>query len=137
MPATNYNEYMREYMLKRYYECKKQAYEYLGNKCAECGTTKKPLEIDHINYKEKSFAISRLWSVSEKKFWLEIDKCQLLCNPCHKDKNSSENKDRRPITHGKYHAAYHLKCSCLKCIAFKKKYARERREKRKGACPSG
>jgi len=56
------NEYMREYMLKRYYARRKEAFKLLGGTCARC-STKVGLEIDHIKPRHKVPAvnISQMW----------------------------------------------------------------------------
>ena len=55
--------------------------------CIKCGS-KERLELDHINPKEKEWNPKR--SMCSKKlsenFWKEINKCQLLCYDCHKEK---------------------------------------------------
>ena len=83
------NEYMRIYILKRYRDRKHTALLKLGNKCLKCGSTEK-LEFDHIKRDTKSFTIAKLWSISEIRFWEEIEKCQLLCRPCHNKKTLKE-----------------------------------------------
>lgn len=125
----NYNNYQKEYQLKRYHQRRKQAFEKLGNKCIVCGTTVN-LDIDHVDYRQKTLAINKLWSVAESRFWSEIEKCQLLCIKHHKAKTSLETPERRPITHGKYWAAYKYQCQCDECLQFKIRYNSKRREKR-------
>jgi len=55
--------------------------------CVKCGS-KERLELDHINPEEKEWNPKH--SMCSKKltenFWKEIDKCQLLCYVCHKEK---------------------------------------------------
>lgn len=94
---VDYNNYMKQYMLKRYHERRQQAFERLGNKCVVCGSQDN-LEIDHIDPVSKSIEISKLWSIKIELFWQEIAKCQLLCNDHHKLKSINEgsfdNRDR-------------------------------------------
>jgi len=85
----DYNEYMRKYMLKRYHARRKEAIETLGGKCSACGS-RDSLHIDHIDPQTKSFGISKLWSVSYKKYQAELSKCQLLCEDCHKEKSRAD-----------------------------------------------
>lgn len=89
MPVKDYNNYMREYMLKRYHERRASAIKKLGGKCVDCGS-KEDLQIDHRDHKEKSFSLSKFWSVSQVRFDAEIEKCQLLCQPCHLEKTLRE-----------------------------------------------
>jgi len=66
--------------------------EYLGGKCVMCGVTE-GLEFDHIDPSEKSYTIgSSITCFSLEELILEVDKCQLLCRPCHM-KKSRENGD--------------------------------------------
>jgi hypothetical protein len=47
------------------------------------------LEIDHIDPKKKAFSISSQ-APNEKAFREELEKCQLLCKPHHREKTSRE-----------------------------------------------
>lgn len=81
---------MAQYMEKRRTERNAWAMAYLGGKCAWCGSTER-LQYDHIDRKTKSFTISpRGFDVGFAKFKVEIDKCQLLCFPCHVEKSRQE-----------------------------------------------
>ena len=55
--------------------------------CVKCGS-KERLELDHINPEEKEWNPKRSMCSKNltKRFWKEIDKCQLLCYDCHKEK---------------------------------------------------
>ncbi len=69
----------------------------LGGKCVRCESTEN-LEFDHIIKETKSFTIgSSLTCFSIEELILEVDKCQLLCRPCHIDK-SHEEGDWRKLT---------------------------------------
>lgn len=71
--------------------------EYLGGKCVRCGSIEN-LEFDHIIRETKSFTIgSSLTCFSIEDLILEVDKCQLLCRPCHIDKTREEG-DWRKLT---------------------------------------
>lgn len=86
MPAKNYNEYMNNYMKNRYHDRRKYAVESLGGKCASCGG-EEDLQFDHVDPNEKEFNLARkLHTVSKERFEREVDKCQLLCAPCHREK---------------------------------------------------
>jgi len=66
--------------------------EYLGGKCVRCGATEN-LEFDHIIPANKSYTIaSNITCFSLEELILEVDKCQLLCRPCHIQKGR-ENGD--------------------------------------------
>ena len=69
----------------------------LGGKCVRCGSIEN-LEFDHIIKETKSFTIgSSLTCFSIEELILEVDKCQLLCRPCHIDK-SHEEGDWKKLT---------------------------------------
>lgn len=86
---SNDNEYMRKYMLKRYYERRDWAIKHLGGKCAKCGAEEN-LEIDHIDPATKTFSVSKMWNVAWEVFVEEINKCQLLCHECHVEKSQED-----------------------------------------------
>jgi hypothetical protein len=57
--------------------------------CIECGYKKHPvaLDFDHIDPTKKEFTIGVSYaSVSLKRLYKEIDKCQVLCANCHRIK---------------------------------------------------
>ena len=64
----------------------------MGGKCVKCGTTEN-LEVDHINAEDKTLRISSMWLMKQDRIMEELDKCQLLCHDCHKQK-TREEKDR-------------------------------------------
>ncbi len=69
----------------------KKAYciEYLGGKCVKCGTTHN-LQFDHIKREGKKYSIASKLSYKFDNLKEELDKCQLLCAPCHLDKTAKE-----------------------------------------------
>ena len=93
-----YNAYMRVYMLRKYHARRAEAISYLGGQCDDCGTIDE-LEIDHISWREKSIPLNKLWSVSKKRFWSELDKCHLLCKRCHIEKTKQDHYEQR-LEHG-------------------------------------
>lgn len=83
------NEYMRKYMKDRYYSLKREVISYLGGKCVKCGSEEN-LEFDHINPEEKEYNIANMCSINKKDLYNELDKCQLLCHSCHREKTNKE-----------------------------------------------
>lgn len=61
--------------------------DYLGNCCNICGATE-GLQIDHIDPKTKKFNIGSRYDAQWAIIKPELDKCQLLCVSCHKDKHA-------------------------------------------------
>lgn len=65
----------------------------LGAKCAFCGETNvKILEIDHKDPNTKKFEVKSKLSCKRIKLIEEVDKCQLLCKPCHDEKTRTTDK---------------------------------------------
>ena len=73
-------------------ERKSYCIEYLGGKCVVCGTTHN-LQFDHIKREGKKYEISTRLSNNLNNLKEELDKCQLLCAPCHLDKTAKEWED--------------------------------------------
>lgn len=111
----------------RYAIFREKCFAIIGTSCALCGSTKN-LSIDHKDWRNKTFEIA---THSAKKFWNqvvdELQKCQALCEVCHKKKSAQDLSERhsRPIIHGTLTGYSHHKCRCDACKAVKKKHARD------------
>lgn len=111
-----YNEYMAEYMLRRYHERRTEAVALLGGHCVICNTADS-LEFDHVDRKTKEGDIAKLWSGTREKFLEELSKCQLLCKEHHKEKTLGEiSVEHGGGLTGKYN------CRCDLCGPLKKAY---------------
>lgn len=120
-----FNEYQRQYQLRRYHERRREAIQRLGGKCVRCSSTER-LELDHIDPKTKSFALAKLWAVREELFATELSKCQLLCEDCHNVKSIGDRGFRvAKGTHGTV-SAYRY-CHCNLCRAANTAQARIRK----------
>lgn len=119
-----YNSYMRDYNLLRYHARRSIAIERLGGKCVKCESTE-DLEFDHIDPNTKKFDIGKMLNFSLAKFWIEIEKCQLLCETCHDSKTSSENS----VEHGQGKTGKRS-CYCILCAPLKRQYMREYKRNR-------
>lgn len=79
----------KDYYRDRWRARRIKAIETLGGKCITCGATD-DLEFDHIDPKTKKKRLAKLltyaWETVEK----ELEKCQLLCIPCHRKKSKQE-----------------------------------------------
>ncbi|WPH68534.1 HNH endonuclease [Stenotrophomonas phage BUCTxx99] len=129
MPKKDKNEYMREYMLRRYHERMTLARNHLGGKCANCGALD-DLELDHIDPTTKSFTIGNMWSVNKESFWAEVAKCQLLCVKCHSEKTLVDLKRKSAkLEHGTLSSFKY--CKCPDCKKAKADYMREYMRKRR------
>ena len=104
-----YNDYHREYQLRKYHKFKEEILNILGNKCIICGSTEN-LEIDHINREEKSFSLSKSWP-NRKNLNEELQKCQLLCKIHHQEKTLTDlNQVSAKTTHGTLSSYRYCKC---------------------------
>jgi len=83
------NEKIREEKREQHKEKKAICLEYLGGKCVKCGTTHN-LQFDHIKREGKKYNIASILSYNFDNIKEELDKCQLLCVPCHLDKTAKE-----------------------------------------------
>lgn len=77
---------------RRRFEKKKRAVEYLGGKCVDCGYDKyiEALEFDHIDPSKKEFSISGNHCVSWERIKKELDKCEIRCANCHRERHARE-----------------------------------------------
>lgn len=114
------NAYFRAYMANRYVVRMAAALEYLGGVCVDCGSGER-LEFDHFDPSKKLFAITAAASVSEERFWSEVDKCLLRCRPCHEEKTLEDRgvKSARG-RHGTI-STYRY-CHCEECKAAMREY---------------
>lgn len=82
---------MKKYMRDRYARRREDALEYLGGRCLDCGSEEN-LQFDHIDPSSKEFNIGKILAgANEDKLYRELNKCQLLCEDCHKAKSKREN----------------------------------------------
>jgi hypothetical protein len=126
---AEYNAYMRVYIKERYHRRRKAAIRKLGGKCVRCGS-KKQLEFDHKARTSKIADIARIWSYSDRRFWEEVAKCQLLCRPCHQDKSIVDlGFTKAKGTHGTI-SSYRY-CRCDLCKKAHNGYVNEWKRKRK------
>lgn len=113
------------WMKKRYHRKMAEFREYLGNKCAQCRQAN-GLEFDHIDPSAKLFTIGQCWDYTWDKMKTELDKCQLLCKTCHREKSIAASQ----ISHG-YPRRANRSCTCPNCRARANKLKREHRVRKK------
>jgi hypothetical protein len=102
--------------LDRYHGLRKEGLEYLGGCCVICGRTD-DLEFDHIDPATKIRPVSNIYNSAA--FWVEVNKCQLLCKEHHREKTAQEirirqTKDRNQL-HGTISQYYRYRCRCAAC----------------------
>lgn len=120
---------MRLYMKRRYHERRAVALKFLGGKCARC-QSKKSLQVDHVDPKEKTMTFEHMRSVGLPKFMMELKKCQLLCKRCHEKKTRVDLSYPPAGQHGA--TMYrHRGCRCEICKDGSRASQRAWREKKK------
>lgn len=86
----------------------------LGSVCAKCASNT-DLEFDHIKPEDKAFDVASSWSMALDKWLEEVNKCQLLCKICHREKTNRENtKEFSELTHNRWRYLRY-KCRCFTC----------------------
>jgi 5-methylcytosine-specific restriction endonuclease McrA len=95
--------YQRQWLANR----RAKGIELLGGACARCQSTE-GLEFDHVDPSTKWK--HNFWSYSWAKILKELDKCQLLCEDCHKEKTSQSRWDNRKACDK--HRLGKRKCTC-------------------------
>ena len=114
---------LARYMSDRRAKHKKLALDYLGNKCAKCGSID-GLEFDHIDHTSRCYVIGSMLSHSWETILKELRKCQLLCSDCHGHK-TTEDRGYVHATHGRQVMYRHYKCRCSLCVEANRKIQRE------------
>lgn len=114
--------------MAHYYRTVAWAKDYLGGRCIKCGSVKN-LQFDHIDRATKEFDVSRMFRNRARKDLIsELNKCQLLCKPCHDEKTSREmGVDHGGGLSGKRN------CKCALCKARKNEYMRAWKKARRQA----
>lgn len=108
------------------------ALEYLGGRCNNCFGVFS-LEFDHIDPMKKEFEVTSLMRGNREKLKKELDKCQLLCTPCHLEKTSRQfylKVKRKPLVHGRLNSYVNWGCRCEPCSTVNKISCKERRNKK-------
>lgn len=130
----DFNSRMRDYMHLRYVDKMARAIEALGGQCRKCGATD-GLEIDHIDPRTKSFSVAEAYGKGDAKFFAEIAKCQLLCDPCHTRKTildngwqSAKEEHGTPRSYRYCHCAICKAQQAAKMAEFRRKHGRKRKD---------
>lgn len=110
---------------------RKYVLDLFGNKCNKCNSTEK-LEFNHINRFDKTCEISELLSSNLNTLKTELQKCELLCQKCHKayTKQQFDNKEiipwnknmEAPYNHGTARMYTRKGCRCILCKEAKRLY---------------
>jgi len=96
----------KEYLKSLYKERNTMLRNRLGGVCVKCGSSK-DLEFDHIDPQTKLFNVASNAQIEFSRLLKEVDKCQLLCRSCHRDKTNSELQHQKMID---------LVFTCLNCL---------------------
>jgi 5-methylcytosine-specific restriction endonuclease McrA len=106
------------------------AIAYLDGECVNCGSTER-LEFDHIknDRKDEAHCIGRMLDSVWDKLKTELNKCQLLCKPCHCIKSAAE-RGRGNARHGEA-SRWRMGCRCDICRDGNKSRMKEYHRQRK------
>jgi 5-methylcytosine-specific restriction endonuclease McrA len=120
-PSTSpHRQYHRDYQ-RQWIADRRQEWIDAHGPCA-CGSTD-GLEVDHIDPEQKAMEVSAIWSRRAEVRAVELDKCQVLCRPCHEKKTF---KDRHvPRQHGTVRMYKRGKCRCAECRQANTDYRRQ------------
>jgi uncharacterized protein YktB (UPF0637 family) len=106
------------------------AVEQLGGACQKCGAQTN-LHFDHVDPATKRAAISNILLHSRESISAELQKCQLLCADCHKEKTTTNDEYQNGQAQHGSPAMYNVhKCRCDLCRAWKSTYDKQWKEKR-------
>lgn len=118
----------REQRRSKYRQTMDEAIALLGGHCAKCGSGDR-LEFDHIDPATKLFHISSKAEGGMQAIEGELAKCQLLCLPCHRSKNSVDMAVMvKRNEHGGGKAGIRA-CDCELCVRRRLDVNNERRRK--------
>jgi hypothetical protein len=117
-----------EYHRARSLKLKEDYLREFGGSCVECGCTDLPiLQFDHKDPKTKSFTIGQNLNRRREVVLAELQKCQILCVPCHRIKTiiqMGHTPTKGRDVHGTL-TSYRY-CKCDLCRAAHSNYMRER-----------
>ena len=128
----------KAYLAERYASQRQDMLDYMGGRCVNCGSEEE-LEFDHIDWRTKSFTIGRLYGLHKlESVYEELKKCQILCNPCHRDKTKQDLQEQRkenprfvPAQHGTRTGWMRTKCKCDLCEVSRRAWHDERNANRR------
>lgn len=130
-----YKDRERQRAFQRDHCREKRAQALVGRHCERCESTDE-LEFHHRDPSEK--ISHRIWSWSWERIAKELEKCQVLCSPCHKAETKVQRRAqalaRNP--HGT-RARHDLGCRCTACAEAKREYNRAHPPKRLVLSPHG
>lgn len=107
---------------------KRKFYEsLLGGTCVNCLSTER-LEFDHVLPEDMSFRIGSYIDSRIEVILPELQKCQLLCRPCHSEKTASDNGYSLE-NHGTPSMYSNRQCRCQECSEAWAKYTRKNSKK--------
>jgi 5-methylcytosine-specific restriction endonuclease McrA len=77
---------MRDFKNPKWLAFRKKVFARYGRKCMKCGTTKGPIQVDHI-----------IAYCKRPDLEYDINNTQILCRRCNKQKGWRSSKDYRPL----------------------------------------
>lgn len=96
-----------------------------GGKCVQCGEADpSKLEFHHRDPSTKFMGLSYMFGhFSDDRILEEMEKCDLLCKPCHTRETVKESRSAKHGTRSKYNGG----CRCYDCVKSNRDYEYERR----------
>jgi len=92
----------------RYQRARQKVFAAIGRACILCGATD-DLQVDHIDPEQKTFDVGKRWGYSfEHVLAPELEKCQVLCGRCHREKHATAKNSHGTISSFRY-------CRCDLC----------------------
>lgn len=126
-----YNAYMNEYMTARYHRRRSEFIKSRGGVCELCYSVGPDFEIDHVDQNSKSFDIAKAFaSWSDARLKPELDKSQVLCVTCHREKTRLDLAKRfGQRTHWEHGTLGGYRyCRCPDCKKAKSDYSKTHRK---------
>ena len=115
---------------RRYKDDRRKEWLRENGPCRECGSWDR-LEVDHVDPSTK--LSHRIWTWAKARREAELEKCQVLCFKCHREKTRLQSASSRPRPlHGTANRYKSLGCRCYDCTRAHKEAMRAwRAEKRR------
>ena len=111
-------DYMLDYQKRWLAGRRLKGISLLGGKCAWCGCTE-DLEFDHVDPATRDAKLVNKqgfpWNWAWERILVELAKCQLLCNGCHKAKTGDEKRAKAPHGTNSRYTSKRWPCRCPAC----------------------
>lgn len=98
----HYTKAKRQYLdrnLRAYAERRQMVVDAKLRPCADCGVQYPycVMDLDHLDGATKSFALNSVHRMTKKAIRLEIEKCEVVCANCHRERTHRRRIERLKI----------------------------------------